>query len=207
MVRKGEPQLTAVVERAFRKLAGLRRLPALYRTGSLQRTTDRQTRLGIDIYPQREEKPLRFVDTSPAPTTRADSKVSLGSAGTSAGSTQPTTSSTPMQIGGVVPWSGSQFTELTGPARAGASHAAFPPRRGCRSMGKDRQENAPCSVNRRPVGYGPSKAQPAVFLVLFHTNFYVTARWPSLRACHGSSSINGPAKHRYLRPPPPCAPG
>jgi glutamate/aspartate transport system substrate-binding protein len=63
MFRKGEPQLTAVVERTFRKLATEHDLLPLYRTWFMQRLPTGE-RLGIDISPQLEES-FRALDTSP----------------------------------------------------------------------------------------------------------------------------------------------
>jgi len=63
MFRKGEPQLTAVVERAFRKLATEHDLLPLYRTWFMQRLPTGE-RLGIDISPQLEES-FKVLDTSP----------------------------------------------------------------------------------------------------------------------------------------------
>ena len=63
MFRKGEPQLAAVVERAFRKLATDHDLLPLYRTWFMQRLPTGE-RLGIDISPQLEES-FKALDTSP----------------------------------------------------------------------------------------------------------------------------------------------
>jgi glutamate/aspartate transport system substrate-binding protein len=63
MFRKGEPQLTAVVERAFRKLATEHDLLPLYRTWFMQRLPTGE-RLGIDISPQLEES-FKVLDASP----------------------------------------------------------------------------------------------------------------------------------------------
>ena len=63
MFRKGEPQLAAVVERAFRKLATEHDLLPLYRTWFMQRLPTGE-RLGIDISPQLEES-FKALDTSP----------------------------------------------------------------------------------------------------------------------------------------------
>jgi glutamate/aspartate transport system substrate-binding protein len=63
MFRKDEPQLAAVVERAFRKLATEHDLVPLYRTWFMQRLPTGE-RLGIDISPQLEES-FKALDTSP----------------------------------------------------------------------------------------------------------------------------------------------
>ena len=62
MFRKGEPQLAAVVERAFRKLATEHDLLPLYRTWFMQRLPTGE-RLGIAISPQLEES-FKVLDAS-----------------------------------------------------------------------------------------------------------------------------------------------
>ena len=62
MFRKGEPQLTAVVERTFRKLATNHDLVPLYRQWFMQRLPTGE-RLGIAISPQLEES-FKVLDAS-----------------------------------------------------------------------------------------------------------------------------------------------
>jgi len=63
MFRKGDPQLAAVVERTFRKLATNHDLVPLYRQWFMQRLPTGE-KLGIDISPQLEES-FKVLDTSP----------------------------------------------------------------------------------------------------------------------------------------------
>jgi glutamate/aspartate transport system substrate-binding protein len=63
MFRKGEPQLTAVVERAFRKLGSNRDLIPLYNKWFVARLPTGE-RLGVSISPQLEEA-FKVLDDSP----------------------------------------------------------------------------------------------------------------------------------------------
>ena len=64
MFRKGEPQLAAVVERTFRRLATEHDLVPLYKKWLMARLPTGE-KLGIDISPQLEES-FRALDASPS---------------------------------------------------------------------------------------------------------------------------------------------